>query len=198
MKDKASKFFKNLFTVVVTLVKTKSIAVKTKTAGLKTRLLLLGLLNNKKVLMTTISHKMNAILSNERDQQHGDTSTCTGANFRAYEGVMVPRKAQMDTIGTPDHYFEDMDMALFEGGDDEYPNLTHSLFNLDEEEGEECSELELATSSVTDLVKSSRKDASNFNLEDEIDLVADVFIRKVLQQRRLQKQDSFGSQEMNT
>lgn len=197
MKDKASKFFKNLISVVVTLVKTKSIAVKTKTAGLKTRLLLLGLLNNKKVLMTTISHKMHAFLSHERDQQHGSTRTHTDANFKAYKGAIVPRKALMNNISTPD-YYEDMDLGLFKEGDDEYPDLTHSLFNLDDEEDEEGSELELASSLVTDLVMSSPADASSFNLEDEIDLVAAVFIRKVLKQRRLQKQDSFDrSHEIN-
>ncbi|KAJ4810176.1 hypothetical protein LUZ62_022742 [Rhynchospora pubera] len=196
MKNKASKFLKNLFSVVVTLVKAKSIAMRTKTAGLKTRFLILGLFNSKKVPMTTISHKMHAFLSNERDQQHGNTSTHNGTNFAAYEGALVPRKAQMDKISTPD-YFDDMDLGLFEEGDEEYPHLTHSLFNSDDED--EHGELELASSSIPDFVKSSRKDGSSFNLEDEIDQVADVFIRKVLSQRRLQHQDSLErSQEMNT
>jgi Cotton fibre expressed protein len=196
MKDNASKFFKNLFSVVATLVKNKSIAVKTKTAGLKTRLLLLGLVNNKKVLMTTISNKMHVLLSHEKDQQSSSTRTHTAASFKAYEGAMVPRRALTDKVGTHD-YFKDMDFGLFEEGDDEYPDLTHSLFNLDEEDNE-GSDLELASGSVTDMVKSSRTDPSSFNLEDNIDLVADVFIRKVLKQRRLEKQDSFDkSQEIN-
>jgi Cotton fibre expressed protein len=195
MKHKASKFFKNLFLVVVTLVKTKSIATKTKPAGLKTRLLLLGLVNNKKVLMTTISHKMHALLSHERDQQNSSTRTHNDTSFKAYEGAMVPRRTLMDKVGTHD-YFEDMDFGCFEEGDDEHPDLSHSLFNLDEEE-DEGSELEVALSSVTDMVKSSSTDPSSFNLEDEIDLVADVFIRKVLKQRRLEKQDSFDKSQEN-
>ncbi|KAJ3678222.1 hypothetical protein LUZ60_002025 [Juncus effusus] len=191
MKIKASKFLKDIITVIVTIVKNKSIAVKTKTAGLKTRLLFLGLLNNKKVLMTTISAKMNALMVNERDLQNRIGSSIeTGTTFESYNGAraIIPRNASRGELFKTNcieqiQVANSLDFEYFEGEDSD---LTHSLFQSDQsedEEEEECEELE--------FVRSSGNDGSSFNLEEEIDNVAEAFIRRHRKQLKLEKQDSF-------
>ncbi|KAG5079314.1 hypothetical protein AAZX31_02G064200 [Glycine max] len=74
------------------------------------------------------------------------------------------------------------------GGGNKYPDLTHTMFESDD--------LEIG-GSVIDLVKSSKEEAGQeFKMEDEIDHMADLFIRKFRRQIMLQKQDSLKRNEM--
>ncbi|XP_074573868.1 uncharacterized protein LOC141830320 [Curcuma longa] len=71
--------------------------------------------------------------------------------------------------------------------EDEY--LSHCLFDLDDDAGggEEGLSDDHDACSAIDLVRSSREDGgAEFVLEDEIDHVADVFIRRVRSQMMLQ------------
>ncbi|THU53721.1 hypothetical protein C4D60_Mb10t17440 [Musa balbisiana] len=69
MKFRASSsFLKQMCSAVVTMVKAKSMAVKSKTSALKTRLLVLRLLQNKKVLMKAINHKIHALMGQEKGE----------------------------------------------------------------------------------------------------------------------------------
>ncbi|KAL2335102.1 hypothetical protein Fmac_016315 [Flemingia macrophylla] len=72
-----------------------------------------------------------------------------------------------------------------DGGNDDgkFPDLRHTMF--------ESEDLDLVGGSVIDLVKSSKEEAGEeFRMEDEIDHMADLFIRKFRRQILLQKQDS--------
>ena len=67
--------------------------------------------------------------------------------------------------------------------DDKYPDLTHSLFDEDDEDD---------GGSIIDMVKNSKEnEGKDFKLEDDIDHVADLFIKRFRRQILLQKLDSF-------
>lgn len=79
-----------------------------------------------------------------------------------------------------------------EDEDDDYPDLRHSLFDLEDGDDDDVDdELVNGTGSVIDLVRNSREDGTEFKLEDEIDHVADLFIRRFHRQMKIQKQESF-------
>ncbi|KAG9447336.1 hypothetical protein H6P81_013464 [Aristolochia fimbriata] len=184
MKTKASTFLKQIVSVVTSLIKAKSMAVKNKTNAMRARLIILGLLKNKKVLLPSISHKIHALLGHDKgvvgkekvDEEYGNDDQ---------RKALIVYDAKPNAAPSGGYCTE---LALLDYGDDEdeddkYPDLTHSLFD----------ELEFdnGTESVIDLVKSCREDASDFRLEDEIDHVADVFIRRFHKRMRMQKLESF-------
>lgn len=70
--------------------------------------------------------------------------------------------------------------------DDKYPDLRHSLF--DEEEFEFEDE---GNGSIIDMVRNSKEEGEDFSLEEEIDHVADLFIKRFHRQMHLQKLASF-------
>ncbi|CAA7400671.1 unnamed protein product [Spirodela intermedia] len=173
MKSKASALLKQVVSLLVSIVKAKSAAVKTKTRALKTRLLIFGLLHNHKVL-SVITHKISALVGHEKDD---------AAATAAF--AMVQREAEgLETL-------QDLDAGgggeAVEEEDDGYPDLRHSLFDDDDGSG-----------SVVELVKSTRgENEGEFVLEDEIDHVAEVFIRRFHRQMRLQRLESLKrNQEM--
>ncbi|CAL9119800.1 unnamed protein product [Musa textilis] len=177
MKIRASSALKRIYSVVVAMVKAKSMAVRSKTSALKTRLLVLGLLHNKKVLMKAINHKIHALMGQERGD--GGAHSAEEQN----KAIVLYDAAKNEALPSPTSaepsYCDD---------DDNYPDLRHSLFDMEDEDDEE---LVNTTGSVVDLVRNSREDGSEFSLEDEIDHVADVFIRRFHRQMRLQKLESF-------
>ncbi|URE11267.1 hypothetical protein MUK42_24727 [Musa troglodytarum] len=164
MKIRASSALKRIYSVVVAMVKAKSMAVRSKTSALKTRLLVLGLLHNKKVLMKAINHKIHALMGQERGD--GGAHSAEEQN----KAIVLYDAAKNEALPSPTSaepsYCDD---------DDNYPDLRHSLFDMEDEDDEE----------------NSREDGSEFSLEDEIDHVADVFIRRFHRQMRLQKLESF-------
>ncbi|ONK58661.1 uncharacterized protein A4U43_C09F15370 [Asparagus officinalis] len=171
MKSKASTFLKDVFSVITSIVKAKAMAVKNKTSSIKTRLLVLGLLRNKKVLMSAISHKIHALMGKEGG---GGGHQNDEDNSRAI------------VLYNADRNLQDYTETVEEEEDDGYPDLRHSLFDLDDDD-----EIGDGTGSAIDFVKSSREDGADFSLEDEIDLVADVFIRRFHRQMKMQKLESF-------
>ncbi|OAY76676.1 uncharacterized protein LOC109727884 [Ananas comosus] len=183
MKNKASTFLKQIVTLITAVVKARTMAVKNKTAALKTRLMILGFLRNKKVMMSTISHKIHALMSQDKVRLSGPTNENNNKAIVLRNSSIDERKADYEELKFVDYIEED--------DDDDYdsPDLTHSLFDLDDEDEEDYGLVE-STGSVIELVRNSRQE---FNLEDEIDHVADMFIRKIHKQMRLQKQDSLKS-----
>ncbi|XP_008812133.2 uncharacterized protein LOC103723100 [Phoenix dactylifera] len=172
MKNRASTFFKQVVSILVTIVRTKSMAVKSKTSSLKTRLIIFGLFRNKKLLRSAISHKIHALMGQEK-------GSVGGQGLEDYSKAIVLSNAAENEVHTESMEYDE---------DDDYPDLTHSLFDLNDDGNDD--DLVDRTSSVIDLVRNSRDDASDFNLEDEIDHVADVFIRRFHRQIKLQKQES--------
>ncbi|KAI0531255.1 hypothetical protein KFK09_000808 [Dendrobium nobile] len=166
---KPSAFLKQIFSFLSTIVKAKTMAMKNKTSAIKTRLLIFNLLRNKNVLLSKINHKIHAIM---------------GENYsKAIVLYNNAAKKMSENISK----MEDVEL----NDEDDYPDLRNTFFELEDEEDDEEDELVNGTGSVIDLVRNSREDGNGFCLEDEIDHVADVFIRRFHMEMRIQKQESF-------
>ncbi|CAN6234769.1 unnamed protein product [Urochloa humidicola] len=194
---KASSFLKlkQMVSAIVAAVKAKSTAVRVKTSALKTRLLIFGILRNKKLLMAAINTKMHAIMGqqNQQDDPHQ-------AGIAAGDGGGADEDKKAIVLYTPPSYnfsaelgAHDAEAAEEQEEDDGDEYLSHSLFA--EEEDEEEDELVSAPGSVIEVMRGAREreagEGAEFRLEDEIDHVADVFIRRIHRQLKLQKLDSF-------
>ncbi|KAG2571589.1 uncharacterized protein LOC120640712 [Panicum virgatum] len=195
MKTKASSFFKQMVSAVVAAVKAKSTAVRVKTSALKTRLLIFGILRNKKLLMAAINHKIHAIMGQQEEQQQ------TGKQDLLVNGDGGGKNKAIVLYSAPSYSFSaelgahEVEAASAREQEDSDDYLSHSLFA---EEDEEEDELVSAPGSVIDVMRDARDrereaagGGAEFRLEDEIDHVADVFIRRIHRQLKLQKLDSF-------
>nr|DAD34034.1 TPA_asm: hypothetical protein HUJ06_004674 [Nelumbo nucifera] len=152
MKNRASVFLKQIISVITTIVKAKSLAIKSKTSAMKTRLIIFSLLKNKKVLLASISHKLHALTAQQdkrqdKDEMDDQSQATIEFNSRANEVHPNPSCTELVKVDGEEEEEEDED--------DKYPDLTHSL------------------------------------LEDEIDHVADLFIKRFHRQMKMQKQESF-------
>ncbi|RWW58299.1 hypothetical protein BHE74_00034862 [Ensete ventricosum] len=181
MKFRTSSFLKQMCSVVVAVVKAKSTALKSKTSALKTRLLILGLLQNKKVLVKAINHKIHALMGEEKGE--GGAHSAEDHDKAIVLSDAAKNAALTNPTNTEPMYCYD------ENDDDNNKDLRHSLFDSEEEDDDD--ELGNTTGSVIDLVKNSKEDGSEFRLEDEIDHAADVFIKRFHRQMRMQKLESF-------
>ncbi|MCL7048378.1 hypothetical protein MKW94_029606 [Papaver nudicaule] len=177
MKTKASNFFKQILNVLSTVVKAKSMAIKTKTSAMKTRLLIFSLLKtNRKVLVGTITHKIHALIGHLDSKKHDDNN------------AVDEDKSKAIVLYNPSCTTAELDYYYYNNNDDDnkYPDLTHGLFDLEDDDFVD------QAGSVIDLVKNAKEeDGENFSLEDEIDTVADLFIRRFHRQMKMQKQESF-------
>lgn len=190
MKTKASTFLKQMVSTIVAVVKAKSTAVRAKTSVLKTRLLIGGILRNRKLLMNAINHKVHAIMGKQdrssKDEQHNHGASSSDADDDGSKKAIVlytaPSYSFSTELGAEEAEAEEEDS-------DDY--LTHSLFAEEDDEDE----LVNAPGSVIDVMRDAREreegEGAEFRLEDEIDHVADVFIRRIHRQLKLQKLDSF-------
>lgn len=188
---------KQMVSTIVAAVKAKSTAVRVKTSALKTRLLILGILRNKKLLMASINHKIHAIMG--QHQHPADKDVLAGAGNDDDDDkkaivVYTPPSYNFFSSELGAHDVEatsSQEQGEEEEDSDDY--LTHSLFA--EEEDDEEDELVSAPGSVIDVMRGAREreagEGAEFSLEDEIDHVADVFIRRIHRQLKLQKLDSF-------
>ncbi|CAK7336006.1 unnamed protein product [Dovyalis caffra] len=182
MKSKASVFLKQIMSLLSSIAKAKSLAIKSKAGALKTRAIMFSLMRSKKVLVGSISNKIHSILgqpdkkSEDDDSEDQNKAIVLYCNAMANESLSnCSQMAARDDGQTNNYYYYD--------DDDKYPDLTHSLFeeeNFDDPGG-----------SIIDLVKNSKDHGEDFSLEDEIDHVADLFIMRFHKQMRLQKLESF-------
>ncbi|KAJ3697293.1 hypothetical protein LUZ61_000998 [Rhynchospora tenuis] len=180
MKNKATSFLKQLITTIVTAIKSKSMVVKTKTSSLKTRLAIFNLLHNKKLLSSAINHKIHAIMGQDKNdneasskQQHIDYSKAL---------VLYKGDQKYETRENDDSY---IDMYS--------PSFNESFIYEEGVDGDDQDEeIVNGTASVIDMVKGSKEDeGEEFSLEDEINHVADVFIKRFHHQMKMQKLESF-------
>ncbi|KAF7801507.1 DUF761 domain protein [Senna tora] len=151
--------------------------LSSKANAIKARLIIFSLLKtNKKFLITSISHKIHSLLG--RHHHHHTNEEC----FLEDANNCIDHHQSKAIV-----VYNSYEVVPNFGGDDDdgkYPDLTHSLF---ESEGV----AEEFGGSVIDMVKNSKEEAGEeFKLEDEIDHVADLFIRKFRRQIVLQKQES--------
>lgn len=180
MKNGASGVSKQIVSLLMTCVaKTKWMAVKSKTSALKSRIPVLSLLRNKKVLLHSMTEK---ILSNLG--QRGGHREDEVADKLSRDAVILHDEVEWSPSRTHDRL--DDDGIRNEEEDEKYPDLTHYLF---EEEGEDVG---VRSGSIIEMVKKGRgEEAEEFRLEDEIDHAADLFIMRFHKQMRMQKLESF-------
>ncbi|GLT81560.1 hypothetical protein SLE2022_000050 [Rubroshorea leprosula] len=194
MKSKAAAgFLKYVLTVLSTMAKTKTRALKSKTRALKTRLVIFSLLHSKKILMSSISQKFDALMGQKNDKSshhdqeddHDDDVVDKGKSIVLYNcntnntmPLLPPQLLVVDD--------EEQEAERFSG-------LTHSKFDHESNAGGSHNEKEefedAAGGSVIDLVKLSKEEkGEEFRLEDDIDRVADLFIERFHRQMWMQKQ----------
>ena len=95
MKTKASRFFKQMVSTIMAVVKAKSTAMRVKASALKTRLLIFGILRNKKLLMTAISHKIHAIMGQQQKQGGDDDGGGSGKAIVIYTAPSYSFSAEL-------------------------------------------------------------------------------------------------------
>ncbi|KAL4652894.1 uncharacterized protein LOC142608631 [Castanea sativa] len=192
MKNKASTILKQIIATLSSMAKAKTLALKNKTRAIKTRLIIFSLLKNKKIFMSSlshsihqkksyISHKLNALLSHHH--HHDKNSNDFEDDLVDQDNAIVQYKDNLDAMAhkyLPDPtHTEEADVQ----NNDKCPNLTHSLFDSKDLDFEDPG------GSVIDLVKNSKEEAGEeFMLENEIDRVADLFIKRFHKQMMMQKQ----------
>lgn len=189
--NSAIKFLKHVMSVLSTIAKSKSTAIKSKTEAIKAKLMVLSLLKSKKLSLSglgtkAISHKIHSLLGHkDQDQDHEDENNQAivlynhapevGEDFLHYQHNEANEEILLLSNG--ENYDYD---------NDKYPDLTHSLFD------EEDEYLGDPNASAIDMVRNFKEEeGENFVLEDEIDNVADLFIKKFHKRMRLQKLESF-------
>lgn len=183
------------------MAKAKSLALKTKTRDIRTRLIIFSLLRNKKILMSSVSEKLRALMG-QQDHHHYHHSEKKDEDEEEGEGEEGESKAIVvhdndavyssvhESLPNPTHTevaddFENQEEECGENDENKYPDLTHTLSD----------DMELENGgrggSVIDLVKKSKPEGEEFRLEDEIDHLADLFIQRFHRQILMQKQLSF-------
>ncbi|KAJ4900841.1 Uncharacterized protein Rs2_14792 [Raphanus sativus] len=150
--------------------------IKQITSAFKTRLLMLSLVKDKKLGFRSISNKIHNLLG------HADQGQDTDHDQDESKAIILYNNG-VSTVANHESY------DVQEEGNEKYPDMTHKLFEGEEdfEELDECQ-----GSSVIDMVRSSKEEeGASFKLEDEIDHVADLFISRFHKQMKLQKLLSF-------
>ncbi|KAI3442392.1 uncharacterized protein J3R85_001134 [Psidium guajava] len=208
MKSKVSSMLKRTLVALSVMAKSKSLALRRKTDALRTRLIIFSLLHHdKKFFVSTLSHKLQSVLSHHHHGHDGDkpleevedtdvaeehlTENAIVSYCESEALVHKPTPVPAQCEPSKDEEEEEDDDDDDDGEDDEkYPDLRHALFDDIEDSS--------SGGSVIELVKSSKEDrGEEFVLENEIDHVADLFIRRFHRQMRLQKMESFKNyQEM--
>ncbi|TKW39303.1 hypothetical protein SEVIR_1G169900v4 [Setaria viridis] len=195
---KATRYLKQLFTAIVAAV--KSTAVGTRASSLRTRLIVLGIMRNKKLLLSAIQSKIHAIMGGGASGSgqgggygnavagHGGGEGTDGARRGGAAGEHLflaggGRKAAV-LESLPSFVVEQESRAV----------VLSSLpsFALERDGGGEEVEYSEANGEKQLAIAAAPGSAEGeFRLEDEIDRVADVFIRRFHDQMKLQKLESF-------
>jgi len=200
----AAIFLKHIISVLCSMTKAKSMAIRDKTNALKARLVVLSLLKNKKFSLGSIPEKIHAILGQQdrkRGEGHDDQSNAI-VHYNASEPSSSTRThmggGHDDDRDYYSYYYNDSNDRYevdSEHGGNKYPELTQSMFERAEEDEDDL-DLGDPNGSVIDLVRNNKEagggdNHEEFKLEDEIDQVADLFILKFHKRMRLQKLESF-------
>lgn len=189
MKSRVSRIVKQIIAALGSIAKAKGMALKSKTTALKTRIVIFSLLRDKKIMMSSVSHKLQALMGHHDHQKkhsdHGEQQLVDDDDDGDQSNSLVVYSIKANPTNGQGHVgyleYEDED-------ENKYPDLTHSLFELEDTEIEEEED---PRASVIDIVKNSKEEAGEeFKLEDEIDHVADLFIKRFHRQMLFQKQQS--------
>lgn len=160
----APSVVKQVWSVLSGVLKSKSDALKGKAAHtMKAKVAVLGLIKNKKIF-GAISHKMNSLFGHEECQSHSSNNMA----LTVYHASAA----------------NEMPCEVLQHSEQELDYLSHALFDSE-------TPAENPANSVC-VAEGRRSTCSEMGqLENEIDILADAFIRRFRNQMYLQKQDSF-------
>ncbi|XP_021822970.1 uncharacterized protein LOC110764333 [Prunus avium] len=231
MKKKVSALVKQIIAAVSSIAKNKTLALRSKTRAIKTRIIIFSLLN-KKFVMSSISHKLHALLGQQQQQHHypesdDDHHQEDQDQSKGKAGALVVNQSSSynDIINVVvshgSHQHQPVDLIINPTDDDHIhmtadsednididDDIDHGyLHNLVEDQAQAQAQAgdhhldvdrycegEDQFESVIDIVKNSKQKAGQeFSLEDDIDHLADLFIRRFHRQITIQKQRSFKS-----
>ncbi|KAE9590189.1 hypothetical protein Lal_00027903 [Lupinus albus] len=196
MKNRACRVLKVVIADLRSMAKSKTMALKSKTNAIRARLIILSLVMNKKFVVSSISHKFQSVL---RHHSNPNEECLLEDRSNKNKAMMVFNEINNNNtiVSNPSEtqrVVEDNDQDGYESyykyeedydyGDGKcmYLDLTHTLF--------ESENLDLE-GSVNELVKSSKEEeGQELKMEEDIDYMADLFIKKFHRQIMLQKQDS--------
>jgi hypothetical protein len=202
---KASKYLKQLFSAIVAAVKARSMTVGTKAGSLRTRLVVLSIMRNKKLLLSAIQSKIHAIMgggsghggaySNAVVSHHGGAGE-HGHGDGQQQHALGRKAAVLQNLPS---FVVDQEMravVLLSS----LPSFTLEREGSGGEEAEDnndnggkqlVADAAALPDSAMELARCAVEGGNEFRLEDEIDRVADVFIRRFHDQMKLQKLESF-------
>ncbi|KAM3297502.1 hypothetical protein ACQJBY_039412 [Aegilops geniculata] len=193
---KASRFLKQLFSAIVAAVRERSAATRARTSAARTRFVFFGILRNKQLLRNAINSKIHAIVGGGSGTgQHLVAASGGGRTVAVLEKLPSfvadqGRRAAVLLNSLPS-------FAMGRDGGSDSP-LVGGGGEEEKEEGDEgvAKQLQLASTPVGGSVieldcGAAERGGAEFKLEDEIDHVADVFIRRFHDQMKLQKLESF-------
>ncbi|KAL5201110.1 hypothetical protein ABZP36_035464 [Zizania latifolia] len=162
------------------LLKKAATMFRSKASALRARFLLVSSLRRRMAMVGTISHRIHALMVEKEKARN--------------LALIMPRKAKTGRCDKQALHDDEMatdlsELALFDQEDHGYPDWTLSLFS-DEDcySGEYDDGMLLADEldddddepSVIDIIRSNREDEGlEFNIDDEIDQAADMFIRRI-------------------
>ncbi|KAF8686233.1 hypothetical protein HU200_043616 [Digitaria exilis] len=198
---KATRYLKQLFSAVVAAV--KSTAAGTKSSSLRTRLVMLSIMRNKKLLLSAIQSKIHAIMGGAAaaggSGQGGHainavaTTSHAGGEVAGEHLLLGDGRKAAVLQSLPSFVVEQESRAVVlsslpsfalerdAGGRSPLAAAGGEEAEYDDGDGEKHAAICAAAAPAE----------GGFRLEDEIDRVADVFIRRFHDQMKLQKLESF-------
>lgn len=197
----ATAVAKQIVSLLRSMARAKSVAIKSKTDAIRARLEVFSLLRNKKLSLVAVSRKIHSLLPGgghqEKIKTDEDWATsnlqlqCCSSSSSHQLQLQVPKDDEVLDSCSINPYYNQPDYH----DEDPYPDLTHSLFDEADAYDNELDQLVLKgdpNASVIDLVKNSKEHCGeNFSLEAEIDHVADLYIMTFHKKMRMQKLESF-------
>ncbi|KAL7135257.1 hypothetical protein ABFS83_11G081300 [Erythranthe nasuta] len=206
MKGKGARFVKQIISMVRCVSRAKCMAIRNKTDAMKAQFMVTALTvlskKDKLISIGAISDKINdaieGLLMKANHDNNGNKEDVEAEQVSSSKAIVLYTNNNKVAFGGEmgNIHIHDDEFVIDE---DKYPDLRHSLF--DEEEEEELAQLlddPSSSISAIDIVKNSKENRDHgFNLEEEIDEVADLFISKFHKNMRLQKLLSFKRQHQD-
>ncbi|KAL5220047.1 hypothetical protein ABZP36_024760 [Zizania latifolia] len=173
-------------------------ALRGKASVLRARLLFLASLRRRTAMVGVISQRLRALMP--KKEAVAAALEGRGKALAAAEDDEVGEQLALAGLRHDDDDVGHSELAsLFQEvvDDDGYPDWTHSLFDDDDDgmvsdDGDQAAEELGDEPSVIDVIRRRREgDGEEFNIEEEIDHAADMFIRRVRRHRMSTNRRSF-------
>uniref|UniRef100_A0A0E0B555 Uncharacterized protein n=1 Tax=Oryza glumipatula TaxID=40148 RepID=A0A0E0B555_9ORYZ len=172
------------------LLKKAATIVRSKVSTVRARLLIVASLRRRMAMIGAISHRIHALMV-EKEKARVDYYIKNKMNHHGGNKALVMRKVVVhdEMVIADDHDRHLSELAMFDQEDHHgysTDHWTHSLFNDDDtcysDDQDDCGDDDGDDDepSVIDIIRSNREDEGlEFNIDDEIDQAADMFIRRI-------------------